>query len=187
MRKETWKTDITDKQYLPIEVYKFVFEQAQLRLSTLIEDGIHITNRCYALIGILIPIISLLGASIIKTSSNFTCESIPLIGLILIALLSSLTCLNLIYKCIKPRKEKYVGIEPKDIFIKNQLEFESGFSSENMIKEMYYNEMENLQSRISKTAQSNNERVKTFNNGLNTMIFSIVIALTIIVYLIIFL
>jgi hypothetical protein len=161
-----WEPNVENWGDVDIEIYKFCFEQGQKRVITLIEDGEKITNRSYALLGVLIPLLSICVGNMI----NYIKKAEFGFGIVisLAGAASFVVCLYYLTKLMKSRTEYYAYIEPKGIFTKEQIEF--AFNKEDHImKSLYFNEIQHLQTKINFNRDLNKERIKLFDFCLFTI------------------
>lgn len=167
-----WKADIAQWSKIDIEIYKLCFDQGQKRLNTLVEDGEKITNRSYALVGILVPLLGICMGTLINYIKNHEFG----FGIVVsIAGTTSFTiCLYYLSQLIRPRSEHHTYIEPKDIFVSEQLEFEFK-SPDHNIKSLYFNELQHIQTKIDFNKNVNASRVQSFDFCLRAMIITAII------------
>jgi MFS-type transporter involved in bile tolerance (Atg22 family) len=171
-----WESNIEKWGDVNIEVYKFCFEQGQKRLTTLIEDGEKITNRSYALIGILIPLLSICVGNMI----NYIKKAEFGFGIVISLAGAGAFIISLVYltKLIKSRAEFYAHVEPRSVFVKDQIEFAFN-KEEHVMKSLYFHEIQYLQTKINSNRELNAKRIKWFDFCLLTMVITAVVLIAI--------
>ncbi|MDQ3110126.1 MAG: hypothetical protein M3R17_09540 [Bacteroidota bacterium] len=170
-----WTPDIKEWQNISIDVYKFCYQQGEERLNTLISDGEKITNKCYTLIGLLLPVLSICLGMLIKDISKPILSLEVILSIIAVIILGG--CVFYLTKLIRSRPGYPSGIEPEKIFCAAQLEFEGLEEEEKLLKSVYYNEMQHIQYKIEKNRTSNAARIATFDKVLYTIIITTIIFL----------
>lgn len=153
-----WKVDENiDWKLIPIEVYKFYFEQAEKRLNEELADSEKITNRVYAMLGFLVPTISVIISLFLKFESLKTITQV----VICIAIFLCASAFLIVQKLLLKRPIYKSGTEPKDIF---NLTFYSYCNVDNQkyLKALYFSEIEQTQHKITENYKINYNRIRTF-------------------------
>ncbi|MCE5224502.1 MAG: hypothetical protein LLG05_01425 [Porphyromonadaceae bacterium] len=178
MEEKKW---LTDEMWnvLKEKPVVFAFEQGEKYLSVICAVSEKLTEKCFTLLGIIVGICPFLIASIYTFKNQY---------FIIVASTFSIVCIVLCFmllKLIQPRIGYSIGRSPKEILNKELVEYWN--SNEETVFEKY--ELENLQHKIEKTLEANDQRAKTYKIILYTLLisFSILIILSSLVLIFLFL
>lgn len=179
-----WRHSLKNWENVDKDVYKFCFEQAEKRLKDVLDDSEKITSRTYALIGILIPVLSVcvgivLKSLVLKSGMGF----LGTISIISILILGG--CLFFLASIIKERDVWFSGTEPQDILLSHYVEVDT-LENDEPVKYMYLSEMEQIQHKIESNKTVNEQRIGIFSKCLIVVVITTIAALASILSLSIF-
>lgn len=170
---ENWLDESTRK-LLDKDSVEFYFKQAEESLKYSIRDSKVITDRCYALGGMLLTVfIALLGiiaSFLVNDSGNKWILVLSLEGLVT----CSIAMFILLIKIMRPHEYSPCGREPKEMGIPEFVKYysESGMP---VYENIVMNELLVYQHRIESNDQTNAKRVRHAGIAMNVVICGICI------------
>lgn len=166
--KNKWNPDVDYKQ-IPKDVIIFMYNEGVKKLESILSIRDSITQKSYILLSITIPLLSVLVSNVINQRGWIQFVSISCTIISIIAIL-------LLYKLIKPRGGFEIGIDPKIICKKEEMDF-SGMKDEHKVSVIYFYELSHVQDKITQMRNQNIERTNTFNMVLFMFVITSVVAL----------
>ena len=159
MREPKLKLEITDWSNLDKDAFKFYFDQAEKRLSAALSVADRATQRAFSILTGLIPLITLLLATLTKHYYLNDQVKFPVLEACWTALVFSFVVLGLLMKVIHPRKNHQLGSEPKHLA--NPAYFDNPhYPPPNAYIVSLREEIQDFQNRIEETEAQNVTRIR---------------------------
>jgi hypothetical protein len=155
---EPWESPVSDIAAINKELLKFYFDQTEKCLKSSIDLSDRISTRCYALLAILLPAISIVIGYLVKIVILKE-DSVPAMhGFLCTALMPLLAGLSLLISAVFPKEYTYLGSSPRNKMVERVFDNED-FKDENSYKLMLVYEIEEYQGRIDYVDSQNKTRV----------------------------
>ena len=170
-----WRHSLKNWENVSKDCYDFAFQQGEKRLKDILDESEKITTRTYALIGIVVPIISINLGVLINNLNNKDVSIVLSLFSIVTTLVLGL-CLWFLYELISSRDTWYNGTEPKSIVKSEFMELENLVNDE-PVKNLIKGELEIIQQKIDCNSQINANRIITFSICLKIIIVTTIAAI----------
>lgn len=158
-KPETWQCPIEDIAAIDKDLLKFYFDQAEKCLKSSIDLSDRITIRSYALLGVVIPVISLILGALAK--SDFLGDPLSKNShyILFVILVPLLVCFKILIWIVFPKEYTFLGSIPRNKVIASIFD-NPEFKDINSYKLMLTFELEDYQIRIDYVDFQNGKRVK---------------------------
>lgn len=164
-----WVIDNESWELLDKDTADFCFQEGEKLLSSISNIGDKITQRCYALISILISICPLLVGAVVFINSELRCAK----SLLSLFVLICIAAICMLFKLVLPRNVNIAGREPRDLVNRDVLIFYN--NSKDIKRNILILELERLQSKIDFIKKSNEQRTVNFEIILKVLLITFVI------------
>ena len=155
-----WDSELDNVKDIDKDLIKFYFDQAEKSLKSTLELADKISVRAYALLAVVIPILTLILSYLSKNYFGTELLSCQLLGLLWLVLIAVIISFGFLVYVVFPKDYYQLGREPKYI-VKNEYYDNPEYPKEASYKLMLSYELENYQYRISYMDKMNNDRVKS--------------------------
>jgi len=158
-KSESWVFPSESKANIDDKIADFIIDQAEKSLAHTLDIADKATNRAYAVVIVIIPLLStFIGLFITELHSKFPDAS--KLNLFLAAAVLCAIILVLLLTIILPRPTMGMGRAPKDIAQPHMLQNEH--SAKEKLKSFKLNEIKNLQHKIDFNNRLNRRRIFRF-------------------------
>ena len=155
----SWDSELDNFEKIDKDLMKFYFEQAEKSLKSTLELADKISVRAYALLAVIVPVLSIIFSYLSKNYFGTELLSCQLLGLLWLLFIPVGISFVLLVKVVFPKDYYQLGREPKYI-VKKEYYDNPEYPKEESYKLMLSYELENYQYRISYMDNINNSRVK---------------------------
>lgn len=162
-----------DWEEIPMSLLLFGKDQAESRLDDVLDEAAAITDRGYKLIGIILPIATIVVAYLLSGTVNQKQSTILTVSAA-IGLIPLLLCGLRIYKIVAPREVHRGGIPPSELF-QDFTFMENDYSDDEKEKYILLFIIEQTQQKIDETMDCNNKRISRYRNTLAILFWSAII------------
>jgi hypothetical protein len=159
-----WDSELDNFEKIDKDLMKFYFEQAEKSLKSTLELADKISVRAYALLAVVVPVMSIIFSNLSKNYFGIELLSCQLLGLLWLLLIPIAISFVLLIKVVFPKDYYQLGREPKYI-VKKEYYDNPEYPKEESYKLVLSYELENYQYRVSYMDDMNNIRVKSIKTA----------------------
>lgn len=152
-----WKSDVIEWDKIPLDAYRFIFEQTKDRYTELIAESETITNKTFSILLVYIAGVSAALGFLLSKDANV---SIVVKGILILSIGLTIPALYLCFKLVEPRTTYYKGNTPKQLFREDAFK---GYTPDESVTGLYYNELIVYQKRIDFIENQNEDRIEYYN------------------------
>lgn len=182
MEPERWKLKVSNWTLIEIKSALFILDQAEKTLKHVTEKADKITARAFAILIVVISLVSTLIGFLIKELSVANAELFFKIFYLIVVFLGIL-CMCCLLKLVFPRKSMQLGAQPKLLAIESLLMPRDDLNEDERHLALIINQITNVQNKISFNGSQNNTRIKLLEITLTLIVATFLVGIiTLIIY-----